>query len=419
MRIAITGPISDRNLGDYGMLLNNLYDLGSDIKYTIFTYNKSFLETAVKLYLSDFDIKIVEVKFDKFEGEKSFYHKLKEIRRNVLGIKKKWFPTPLELLNRCSNLTEIKNELQKCERILINGGGYFNELWFRWKRRDDLFIILIPLLCASKLNLEIKFTANGFGPFDESSHFYTMIFSELRNVTYVSRDDLHSPTYLRNIGVNHQILQLPDDLYIQNKKLHETVDISELEQGKYIILETYGNRKTLPIKEIAKFIDEMYKAHGLRTVFMPFEPEVELFNAIKSKCSLDAVSYYQNNDHLSLVSAIAVIKKSEMVICNRYHALVLSVSNKIPVVNVLKPIGDLRYYYNKNVGFLNKAFEDIEFDSSVFLKDSYTNMLLSIIKDYTTIKSIQNGLYDDVNFEANKEKLMLEREEYFKKLQVK
>ena len=56
MKIAITGPLADKNLGDYGMFINNIYDLGMNHKYTVFSYNSDFINSLKADFLSEFDI---------------------------------------------------------------------------------------------------------------------------------------------------------------------------------------------------------------------------------------------------------------------------------------------------------------------------------------------------------------------------
>ncbi|WP_413540120.1 polysaccharide pyruvyl transferase family protein [Aerococcus viridans] len=54
-----------------------------------------------------------------------------------------------------------------------------------------------------------------------------------------------------------------------------------------------------------------------------------------------------------------ILGHAEMVITSRYHALVLSITNKVPILSVMKDgIGDKRYYYNKNGGSFNKFLMD-------------------------------------------------------------
>ncbi|WP_396027408.1 polysaccharide pyruvyl transferase family protein [Aerococcus urinaeequi] len=46
-----------------------------------------------------------------------------------------------------------------------------------------------------------------------------------------------------------------------------------------------------------------------------------------------------------------ILLHAEMVITSRYHALVLSIANKVPILSMMKDgVGDKRYYYNKKGG---------------------------------------------------------------------
>ena len=56
---------------------------------------------------------------------------------------------------------------------------------------------------------------------------------------------------------------------------------------------------------------------------------------------------------------------AEMVITSRYHALVLSITNKVPVLSVMKDeLGDKRYYYNKNDGLIQQVFDGLDIDET-------------------------------------------------------
>ncbi|HBV76737.1 MULTISPECIES: polysaccharide pyruvyl transferase family protein [Vibrio] len=234
MKIAITGPLADKNLGDYGMFINNIYDLSSEHEYTVFSYNSDFVKSLKQDFLSDFNLDFVDVDLKQKEQKKpSILDKVKKLRRQILSLDRKKYPTPLEIINRCENFDEIKNKIIESDVLVVSGGGYFNDLWYNWKRSDDLFKIIIPIIFASYLKKKIVFTANGYGPFDDSSSFYSMIFSEAKGAYFGCRDEKLSPLYLSDIGV-YKYEKLPDDLYL----IHDNLLNSNKSKcyGDYIII---------------------------------------------------------------------------------------------------------------------------------------------------------------------------------------
>ncbi|MEC6822481.1 polysaccharide pyruvyl transferase family protein [Photobacterium piscicola] len=416
MKIAICGPLADRNLGDYGMFINNLYEMGNNNDYFVFSYNSSFVNQLKCDYLNDFNISFTDVVLKKKETDrKSLYESIKKARRILLGIecKNKYIPTPFELINRCININDIESELDKCDVLIVSGGGYFNDLWFEWERNDDLFKIIIPILIAAKKNKKIIFTANGYGPFDNSNHFYEIIFKEAQHAIYGCRDNKLSEMYLSSVGVNNAI-QLPDDLYIINERLNK---YNEVKFSNYIIFEQYGNVENLKnniekIKELVIF----YKMKNTDFVFLTFDQDYSTIEYLNENIKEDNFHIYEfENGYLKIEEAILLIKNAKLVICNRYHALVLAVTNKVPVLNIMKPVYDLRYYYNKNIGLLDKAFDGLYYNANTFIKGDIEMLIDSILDEKNTDINVQKELYDSKIFAENKIKLTGQRLDFMRK----
>ncbi|MGO3643650.1 MAG: polysaccharide pyruvyl transferase family protein [Pseudoalteromonas sp.] len=408
MKIAITGPLADKNLGDYGMFLNNLYDLSSEHEYTVFSYNSTFVQSLQKDFLLDFNLEFIEVSLKQIKNEKlNILDEIKVLRRKVLSLDSKTYPTPLEVINRCGNYEEIKNKIIECDVLVVSGGGYFNDLWYNWKRNDDLFKIIIPIIFASFLKKKIVFTANGYGPFDDSSSFYSMIFAEAKEACFGCRDEKLSPLYLSNIGVKNYI-PLPDDLYLINDKLCIS-NTSEV-YSNYIIIELYGSIREFSKNLVAlKNIVNFFEKKNINVIFMPFDINRETEAFIKENIKNDNFIFYETKEYLKINDAVNIIKNANFVICNRYHALVLSVTNKTPVINVIKSVGDYRYYYNKNAGFLDNAFGSENIDYNFFIKSNLDDVYSLIEFQYDIFCEKQNDLYSLNIYLNNKNKLKEKR----------
>lgn len=417
MKIAITGPLADKNLGDYGMFINNLYDMSKENKYVVFSYNGSFVQNLKSDFLQDYDVNFIDVKLaEKVKLNFNLIEELKKIRRTLLGTSRKKIPTPLELLNRCLNIRQLESEIESIDVLLVSGGGYFNDLWFEWERNDDLFKIIIPILIASRMNKKVVFTANGYGPFDSSQHFYEMIFAESKNAIFGCRDKKLSPMYLSSVGVN-TVEYLPDDLYIVNSKIEFSEENCYKKYGDYVIFEQYGDVKKLKnnidkIKSLVEFL----KNKKLNLVFLTFDIDEQTTTFLKENIKQENFFIFEyESGYLKINDAVGLIKNSKLVICNRYHALVLSITHKVPVINVIKPVYDLRYYYNKNVGLLDNAFEGLYYDYGLFVKESISEVVDVILSDFDNMLMQQMALYQSNEFDLNKTALADVRNAFFNK----
>jgi polysaccharide pyruvyl transferase WcaK-like protein len=416
-RIGVTGPISEVNFGDYAMFVNNFYDLSAD-EITIFSYNKGFSQKIVNDYLNNMNITNIEVKL----AEKK---KIQEELKPKVGFLPFNSPTdtPIDILYRVENIEEIRDAISKIDIMIVNGGGYFNHLWNNslW-RSDMLKKIIAPIIIANQMNKEIYFTGNGIGPFDQSEEFFNYIFNYLRNTTYAVRDRLYSKKYLQKIGVsNDNIKFIPDDLYFINQELldHPLSDAERLLNiGKYVLLELYYPLDELKKYEnsIIQFCENIYKNQGLSVIFVPFDFErggTWQGEYLSEKISNLHLYDLSKSGYLPIQDIYSLVKNAELVICNRYHALVLAISAGVPVVNILKKVcDDYRYYFNKNYGLLEYSFEGLNLNEMDFLHLSLDDSLSFLENNLDSVIANQKKLFSSIEYEQNKVELKKKRKEY-------
>ncbi len=427
LRIGITGPISEINFGDYAMFINNIYDI--DIKnITVFSYNKGFSEIILKDYCEGYDIKAVEVKL--YESNK-INNELSEGEKNKPKVGYQPFnpptDTPLDILYRVENLEEIRSYIDDVDILVVNGGGYFNHLWNNslW-RSDMLKKIITPMLIASQKKKKIFFTGNSFGPFDQSEEYFNYIFSYLKNTTYAVRDRMYSTGYLSRLNIDkNNINFIPDDLFIINDSVvklptHDMVDFPRI--GKYIVLEIYYPLEEIKnyIEKLKVFSDKIYSKYGFSIVFIPFDFQrggmwqgeylsKELSNFYL--CDINLTGY------LPIQDAYQIIKNAELVICTRYHAMVLSIGAGVPVINTIKKVcDDHRYYFNKNYGLLEYVFQGIEFNEMDFMRIDFLDTLKYLEENLLDVMRIQRNLYKTEEYNNNKQNLKKIRLNYLDKI---
>lgn len=340
MKVGFTGPFADSNFGDYGMLVNNLYALGSVEHVTIYSYDDVAVSNIWAEYLPEVVADRITVEF--FVGA---VEALTENGRH---------PTPLEILSAVSNRDELELSIGNLDVLVVNGGGYWNELWCLPHRLPKLIAILVPALIADTKGKRIVFTSNGFGPFGKHSAFLADLLSTLK-ADYHVRDVTSSGAELRRIGIQeNDIHYAPDDLFFYEQRLLERKpEIPDI-AGRYVIFETYA-----PIDHLQRLrpdLSEFSQAmsnRGFEIVVMPFyggRGGVDQSKWLHNELGWRFVDI-ESRGFLRLEDARSLIRGSELVLCERYHAAVVALANGVPVVHALRDVaGDQRYYYSKSSG---------------------------------------------------------------------
>lgn len=63
-----------------------------------------------------------------------------------------------------------------------------------------------------------------------------------------------------------------------------------------------------------------------------------------------------------------------MVITSRYHALVLTITKKVPIFSVMKDeVAEKLYHYNKNGGLIQQVFNGLKIDETRLTKRNFTD----------------------------------------------
>jgi polysaccharide pyruvyl transferase WcaK-like protein len=424
LKFVVTGPLADKNLGDYAMFINNIYDLGKSHEFSIFHYSGEFVKQLENDYLSGYDCNFTEVEFNKsFYTKPSFINRLLRKALSMVDIKiphEVKIPVSSEILSRVNDLDEIETLISSSDALIVSGGGYFNKLWFEWARRDDLFKILVPILVAKKHNKKIYFTANGFGPFDESDKYFCDFFGLIPDAFLGVRDKVLSKVYLKRLGVSDKnIVDIPDDLFILNKQLAaKKSHIDKLCDDDYIVLEFYYGLDWVKNNTdlIKAFVDDVWNKYQCRVVYMPFDL-TPVSQYIKDNFTSQGVKVIDGDDYLKIEDAVSIIKNAKAVLCNRYHALVLSLQNQVPVINIMKEVYDYRYYYNKNSGILRNTFEGTDFNENEFLKIGAEETFVWFANNLEEVIKQQMNLYSSSCYKENKIKLASDRNDYFNVIQ--
>lgn len=383
--IGFTGPYSDVNFGDYAMLVNNVRTLSPDA-LTLFVYDEAFMERIRDDYFADVPTRLVRVELADGPPVGGAPHERL---------------TPIELLAEVRNLDEVRAAIAEVDVLYVNGGGYLNSLWTRPHRLGRLIEILIPALVAETMGKPVRFTANGYGPFRGDEEFFAAIFGFLRGATFAMRDGILSPYWLERVGVGPDRRALvPDDLLFPepapaSARNGDREDAADAPEGRYVVMESYYPvdffRENL--EPIRQWVTAMRERHGVRVVFLPLhlghggvDQGRFLAENVPGLTFIDITE----DGYLPLELATSLVGRAELVVSNRYHALVLALGLSVPAVSVLKPVlDDHQYYFGKNVGVLQSVLGSVPYDTRDHFFTDYLEALAAIADDFDGIVSRQ------------------------------
>jgi Uncharacterized conserved protein len=404
--LGFVGPFGDSNYGDYAMFVNDVLDL--NIKdMIVFSYNNLLFQRLKKEYLPNYDIEYCKVLID-YEYEERFsgvYHVDYDVKPY----------TPLEIIKKVKNISEVRDKIGKIKTLVVCGGGYFNHLWNANHRKSKLFSILATILLAQEQRKKIFFMGNTFGPFNESGKLFSAFFNSIKGATLSARDNLYSHSEMRQIGYSGDIKVVPDDLYLLNEKLKENEE--PIYCGKYIVWECYASIDEISqhLAEIAAFSKAMNDQYGYNTVFLPLDKmyggqiQGELIAS-----QVPQIIFRPLTSYIKIEDLNNIVKNAEFILCHRYHLFLTSLTHNVPCVHVLKEVQkDLTYYYTKTKGLLEQVFRNQMYIESLFVHTDLWKTLEKIPSEFNEIIVAQKNLFNNKKQEA--ELLMQEeRAEYLK-----
>lgn len=384
MKVGFTGPFADSNFGDYGMLVNNIYALGALSRVIIYSYDDLTVGRVWEEYLSELDTARYCVEFDPSRVSALFG----ESRH----------PTPLEILEAVTNSAELEESISTLDVMVVNGGGYWNELWCQPHRIEKLLTILVPILIADALGTRIVFTSNGFGPFGNKSRFLFDLLPAL-NAEFHVRDLVRSPAELRRMGVSDErIHYAPDDLFFYDDRVLARPASPPALPESYMVFETYRPLEDLrTMRHALDAFGSAMDSRGVPIVVLPLyggRGGVDQAKWLYQEFGWTAFDVSERG-FLRLEDARKVIEGAALVACDRYHAAVVALANRIPVLHSLRDVsGDKQYYYSKSLGAAYTAWGSRPSGSPhVVMSPSVEETLPRISSDFERIIDVQQRMH--------------------------
>lgn len=392
--LGFVGPFGDSNYGDYAMFVNDIHSLNQN-EAIVFSYNTKLISTLKDKYLKGINVNCCQINIDYSYEEKftNNYHVEFDTRAY----------TPIEIINRVENLGDLRKKISQIDALIVCGGGYFNHIWNAKHRKAKLFSILAAIYVAAEQKKCIYFMGNTFGPFCDSKIFFETFFDSVPKelVTYAVRDTLSSVKELSRIGIEGNVVVVPDDLYFLDESIKKEnySDKSKVE-GKYIIWECYASINEIKNNsDIIKFFsEEMKKRYGLQIVFVPLDKRFggEYQGQLICEMNPEIVFYNTKKEIIEIAELNQLVNNAEFVIGHRYHLFLTALANNTPCVSVLKEVsGDYRYYYCKVKGLLDQVFENQVIFEENFIKIDMWKTLRDVVENYERIISAQKEVFND------------------------
>lgn len=399
-QVGFTGPFGDSNFGDYAMFVNNVLTIGAK-EISVFTYHKKFAEDLTNKYLKHYNVRLIEPLVRQEEQDQRPSSKKFQI------IYTKSDETVSEIESQIVNFSEIEKEVGKLSVLIVSGGGFLNHLWCARHRKFRLLKILAPILAAQKTGVRTVFMGNTYGPFTDCDLFFSGLFSYLTDVTLAARDQ-YSINCLKKIGVLREVALVPDDLYFPaDDFLKINIEEPNLSEN-YAVLELYLSMEELEwgLEEIRRLVDCYRESYHMEVVFLPFDVGyggVMQGAFLKKNIPELHIVALEKWGYLPYELCKNIIRRARFVLCNRYHAFVMALSNNIPCYMYIRQVhGSRDYYYRKVKGLLDLIFFEQNYTEEKFFAMTLEEFLKNSEQMPKDLSVYQRGFYNEKKREAEK-----------------
>lgn len=283
------------------------------------------------------------------------------------------------------NMFAVYSSMRK-SKLFIYGGG--NIIQDSTSSRSLMFYLGTAWL-AKKLKLKVMFYANGIGPINKfkNSEYSRKILNKADVITVREKISYNE---LIKMGISNPKIVLTADAALAVKVLKDIdVEKSFVRQvltcdGKYA---GFSVRKCPGFEKhqhsqyeqtLAELADYVYTKYNLIPVFIPMEyhADIQTIQSIVAKMSTD--NYIICNNH-SVSETFAIIRKMDIMIAMRLHALIFAAFLNVPLLGISyqpKVEGFLEYVNQPSVGNV----KDITIENMCLKVDF-------IMQNYETIKT--------------------------------
>jgi polysaccharide pyruvyl transferase CsaB len=253
----------------------------------------------------------------------------------------------VDAINRF-NMFQVINAMRKT-KVFINGGG---SLIQDITSTRSLMYYLFTIKLAKMMGLKVMVYANGIGPINREKN-RRIAHKILNNVDYITLREGASLKELQALNINQpkikvtadpaSALEPVTDAEIENIFKAEKIDTVHKMVG-FSIREWAEYEKYMAI--IAQVADDMIEKYDVQPVFIPMHHPKDISIAEKIVSRMKGKGIIIRNKY-DVPQKIGIIKRMEMMIGMRLHALIFAASVGVPVIGLV--------YEPKVEGFLQSV----------------------------------------------------------------
>ncbi len=291
---------------------------------------------------------------------------------SILVLSKKPAETSLyygvHAINR-KNLFAVYSAMKK-SKLFIYGGG--NIIQDSTSSRSILFYLGIAWL-AKKLGLKLMFYANGIGPINKirNTEYSRKILNKADVITVREKISLNE---LSRMGITKPKILLTADaalaVKVDNNTRLDDIFINEgiplnVAYAGFSVRKCPGCDKHQHAKYeqvIAETADYVYNNYNLIPVFIPMEYQVDIPTIQNIVAKMRTHGYVISHNH-SVSETFAIIRKMDLMIAMRLHALIFAAYMNVPIIGISyqpKVEGFLEYINQQPVGHVKEiTFKDM------------------------------------------------------------
>ena len=254
----------------------------------------------------------------------------------------------------------------KYTKLFIYGGG--NLIQDNTSTRS-LVYYLSTIWLAKRLGLKVMFYANGFGPLKKSNN-KRLTKKIMNQVDVITLREKLSMDELNNMCIDKPKIIITADPaltvdYIEGEEIDEIFANENINtQGPFVgisVRKWQGFEKYEEV--IARTADYMIEKYDIKPVFIPMHYPNDLYTIESVISKMKGKGYVIKNKY-SVPQTLGIIKRMEMLVGMRLHALIFATSMNIPVVGLVyepKIEGFLQYANQSSAGdVMNLKYDNLK-----------------------------------------------------------
>lgn len=231
------------------------------------------------------------------------------------------------------NIKEFRDNLSKVDALIIGGGNMMYDLT---KHSDSYLRVDILVDMAIKMKKPIYFISIGIGPF-QSKRQIDNVMTTLCKADYVTFRDAKFKEYMSEIDLSHDhFYQSIDPVFLLENRKPLLIKDKFCKIGVCIM--DYRLNKVND-KEYLEYVNSMV---SLIEKLLMLNYEIYLYSSAKEDYNTvnEVYAYFLGNKKIELVEIksenelISLYQNIDLVIATRMHALIVAVSQYVPIVGI-------------------------------------------------------------------------------------